>query len=68
MNLDFKLAMEKLAVVGQENVKLRDCSEVIPLPVTEKPRPAHFPAGTSIEDLEIVVGVERSVTRVPELI
>ncbi|KAH9994916.1 manganese peroxidase 3 [Russula compacta] len=48
---DFRAAMAKLAILGQDREKLTDCSEVIPVP---KPRigKAHLPAGSSPEQIE----------------
>ena len=37
---NFKAAMAKLAVVGQNVNKLVDCSEVIPIPVPAVKKPA----------------------------
>ena len=51
MASEFKKAMAKLAVLGQDVSKMVDCSELIPKP---KPLtvPARFPAGFSISDVE----------------
>jgi len=56
MMTNFKNAMAKLAVVGQNTAELVDCSEVIPTPVPPVAKPATFPAGTGPEDLEQVCG------------
>ncbi|THU92899.1 manganese peroxidase 3 [Dendrothele bispora CBS 962.96] len=51
MQSEFKAAMLKLSLVGQDKRRLIDCSEVIPVPkaVTNKP---HLPAGSSLRDVE----------------
>uniref|UniRef100_A0A0W0FW77 Peroxidase n=1 Tax=Moniliophthora roreri TaxID=221103 RepID=A0A0W0FW77_MONRR len=47
----FKAAMKKLALLGQNQNELIDCSEVIPVPkpVTDSP---HLPAGLNQNDIE----------------
>ncbi|KAK7472919.1 fungal class II heme-containing peroxidase [Stygiomarasmius scandens] len=47
----FKAAMLKLSLLGQDQSKLVDCSEVIPMtrPVTGR---AHLPAGSTMNDVE----------------
>ncbi|KAJ6542959.1 manganese peroxidase 3 [Mycena capillaripes] len=51
MQTEFRAAMAKLAVIGQNTAKMVDCSDVIPIPkpVTGK---AHLPAGKSMADIE----------------
>ncbi|THU84144.1 manganese dependent peroxidase 1 [Dendrothele bispora CBS 962.96] len=51
MQSEFKAAMLKLSLLGQNQRNLVDCSEVIPVPraVTDKP---HLPAGSSLRDVE----------------
>ncbi|KAJ6577683.1 manganese peroxidase 3 [Mycena capillaripes] len=48
---EFRAAMAKLAVIGQNTKNLIDCSDVIPVPkaVTGK---AHLPAGKTMSDIE----------------
>ncbi|KAI0318309.1 manganese peroxidase 2 [Amylostereum chailletii] len=55
MVAQFKSAMSKLAVLGQDVSSMVDCSEVIPIPppVTGS---AHFPAGLSNADIEQACG------------
>ncbi|KAJ7819440.1 manganese peroxidase 3 [Mycena olivaceomarginata] len=51
MQSEFRAAMAKMAVIGQNTAKMVDCSDVIPIPkpVTGK---AHLPAGKSMADIE----------------
>lgn len=52
MRQQFKLAFEKLALVGQDTSSFIDCSEVIPAQAPEVTKPATFPAGKSNADVE----------------
>ena len=52
MTANFKAAMEKLAVVGQNTRKLIDCSEAVPAAKPAVNKPATFPAGTGPQDLQ----------------
>ncbi|KAF7359876.1 Peroxidase [Mycena venus] len=51
MQNQFKAAMAKMAILGQNKANLVDCSDVIPVPkgVTTKP---HLPAGKTMDDIE----------------
>ncbi|KAF7348922.1 Peroxidase [Mycena venus] len=51
LQTEFRAAMAKMAVIGQNTAKMIDCSDVIPVPkpVTGK---AHLPAGKSMADIE----------------
>nr|UDP83129.1 manganese peroxidase 2 [Cyathus bulleri]UES62902.1 manganese peroxidase 2 [Cyathus bulleri] len=51
MQADFKAAMLKLSVLGQNQANMIDCSEVIPVPkaLTTKP---HLPAGFNMNQIE----------------
>lgn len=51
MASEFKAAMRKLSLLGQDERKLIDCSEVIPntKAVTGSP---HLPAGKSMRDIQ----------------
>ncbi|KAK7052089.1 peroxidase [Favolaschia claudopus] len=51
MQNEFKAAMAKLAVIGQDSSKLVDCSDVIPVPKPVVGTP-HLPAGASMKDIE----------------
>jgi hypothetical protein len=51
MQSEFKAAMAKLAVIGQDVSKLIDCSDVIPVPKPVVGTP-HLPAGLSMNDIE----------------
>ncbi|KAJ7182854.1 manganese-dependent peroxidase [Mycena crocata] len=51
MQSEFKAAMKKLAVIGQDVSKLIDCSDVIPVPKPVVGTP-HLPAGSSMNDIE----------------
>jgi manganese peroxidase len=51
MQSEFKAAMAKLAVIGQDRSKLIDCSDVIPVPKPVVGTP-HLPAGHSMADIE----------------
>nr|AFR44747.1 manganese peroxidase 2 [Volvariella volvacea] len=51
MAADFRAAMSKLAILGQDRTKLIDCSEVIPSTKTVSTRP-HLPAGQTESDVE----------------
>ncbi|KAL0946431.1 hypothetical protein HGRIS_012654 [Hohenbuehelia grisea] len=52
MALKFKVAMEKLAVLGQNVGSLTDCSEVIPIPSISLTLPK-LPPGKTLADLEL---------------
>ncbi|TDL25715.1 manganese peroxidase 3 [Rickenella mellea] len=52
MMANFKLAMAKLAVVGQNVFKLIDCSEAVPVPQPPNGKRATFPAGKTRADLQ----------------
>ncbi|KAK0212397.1 manganese peroxidase 1 precursor [Desarmillaria ectypa] len=52
MQTDFKAAMLKLSVLGQDVSKMVDCSEVIPVPLAASAHAAHLPAGLSMNDIE----------------
>jgi len=52
MSWRFKVAMEKLAVVGQNTRHLIDCSEAVPAALPAVNKPATFPAGTSVKNIE----------------
>jgi len=54
---DFRKAMAKLAVLGQNTSQLVDCSEVIPdpIPLPEENSQSVFPAGFSNADVEQAV-------------
>jgi hypothetical protein len=62
MNIAFKAAMSKLAVLGQDTSKMVDCSDVIPVPA---PLPAgagpHLPPGMTMKDIEAAVSVAELV-------
>ncbi|KAJ7463273.1 manganese peroxidase 3 [Mycena latifolia] len=51
MQTEFRAAMAKLAVIGQNTAHMVDCSDVIPVP---KPviGKAHLPAGATMNDIE----------------
>ncbi|EJD02558.1 manganese peroxidase 2 [Fomitiporia mediterranea MF3/22] len=49
---NFRSAMMKLAVIGQDTNSLVDCSEVIPAPLPPVNKPASFPAGTDQTDVQ----------------
>ncbi|KAJ7108198.1 Mn peroxidase MNP3 [Mycena epipterygia] len=51
MQTEFKAAMAKLAVIGQNPAKMIDCSDVIPVPKPVVGKP-HLPAGLSMADIE----------------
>lgn len=51
MASEFKAAMLKLSVLGQDRSKLIDCSEVIPVPKPVSDTP-HLPAGLNMNDIE----------------
>jgi len=53
MASNFKNAMAKLAVTGQDTSKLIDCSEAVPAPRAAAPKAATFPAGFSAADLQL---------------
>jgi len=52
MTSSFKAAMQKLALVGQNAANMIDCSEAVPKPLPAVNKPATFPAGKSIADVE----------------
>nr|AVJ41188.1 manganese peroxidase [Irpex lacteus] len=49
---NFKAAFKKLSILGHDERRLIDCSEVIPEPPNVKVKPATFPAGLSNKDVE----------------
>ncbi|KXN90156.1 Versatile peroxidase VPL1 [Leucoagaricus sp. SymC.cos] len=51
MASEFKAAMLKLSLLGQDRSKMVDCSEVIPTPPRISNTP-HLPAGQSMNDIE----------------
>ena len=51
MQSAFKAAMKKLSLVGQNELSLVDCSEVI-LPAARVNDSPHFPHGTSEKDVD----------------
>lgn len=54
MSADFKAAMTKLSLLGQDITKMTDCSDVIPVPQQIVPRP-HFPSGHGLVDIQSAV-------------
>ncbi|KAI5116828.1 hypothetical protein M0805_006240 [Coniferiporia weirii] len=52
MNENFRTAMMKLSVVGQNTRELVDCSELIPQPKAAVKLHATFPAGTSRNEIQ----------------
>jgi len=48
---DFRAAMARLAVIGQNTDDLIDCTEAVPMPKAFK-KAAFFPAGLSIKDVD----------------
>ncbi|TDL20863.1 manganese peroxidase 2 [Rickenella mellea] len=52
MMSNFKSAMEKMALIGQDSSNFIDCSEAVPDPIAPNGKDATFPAGTGPEDLE----------------
>lgn len=54
MQTEFKAAMLKLSLLGQNKADLIDCSEVIPIPPSLKTS-AHLPAGHKMSDVEQAV-------------
>ncbi|KAL5523463.1 hypothetical protein ACEPAG_7636 [Sanghuangporus baumii] len=54
MMVNFRSAMAKLAVVGQDIKKLVDCSDIIPQPTVLLNKRATLPAGKTIADIEQV--------------
>jgi hypothetical protein len=62
MQTSFKAAMHKLALLGQDESQLIDCSEVIPVPPPLAGKP-HLPAGLNQNDIEQAVSnVQSAVT------
>ncbi|KAJ7093358.1 heme peroxidase [Mycena belliarum] len=51
MQSEFRAAMSKLALIGQDRAKMVDCSDVIPVPKPVVGTP-HLPAGASMADIE----------------
>ncbi|KAF7349708.1 Peroxidase [Mycena sanguinolenta] len=51
LQTEFRAAMAKMAIIGQNRAKMIDCSDVIPIP---KPviGKAHLPAGKTMDDIE----------------
>jgi hypothetical protein len=66
MQSEFKAAMAKLAVIGQDVSKLIDCSDVIPVPKPVVGTP-HLPAGLSMNDIEQAVRYMDILTNVTRL-
>lgn len=54
MQSAFKAAMLKLSLLGQNQAKMVDCSEVIPTPASLKTTP-HLPAGMKMSNIEQAV-------------
>ncbi|KAL5528768.1 GP1_9 [Sanghuangporus sanghuang] len=54
MMVNFRRALAKLAVVGQDVKKLVDCSDIIPQPTVLLNKRATLPAGKTIADIEQV--------------
>ncbi|KAK0459170.1 manganese peroxidase 1 precursor [Desarmillaria tabescens] len=52
MQTQFKAAMLKLSVLGQDVSQMVDCSEVIPAPLAASVHGAHLPAGLNMNDIE----------------
>ncbi|KAG7443421.1 manganase peroxidase [Guyanagaster necrorhizus] len=52
MQADFKAAMLKLSVTGQDVSQMVDCTEVIPIPLAAVAQNAHLPAGLDMNDIE----------------
>ncbi|TDL25932.1 manganese peroxidase 2 [Rickenella mellea] len=52
MESNFRNAMAKMAVTGQNVNRLIDCSEAVPVPVPAVRKPATFPAGFGPEDVQ----------------
>jgi len=50
---NFKAAMEKLAVTGQNTARLIDCSEAVPAQAPPVTKAATFPAGSGPQDLQL---------------
>lgn len=59
MQTEFRAAMAKLAVIGQNPAKMIDCSDVIPVPKPVVGKP-HLPAGLSMADIEQAVSLPLS--------
>ncbi|KAG6901056.1 Versatile peroxidase vpl1, partial [Termitomyces sp. Mi166 len=51
MQSEFAAAFLKMSLLGQNQAKMVDCSEVLPIPLKLKPNP-HLPAGKSMDDIE----------------
>lgn len=54
MQSSFKAAMLKLSLLGQDQSKMVDCSDVIPVPASVTTSP-HLPAGMTQNDIEQAV-------------
>ncbi|TDL19682.1 manganese peroxidase 3 [Rickenella mellea] len=52
MQKNFRTAMAKMAITGQDRRRLYDCSEAIPQPKSFIKKSASFPAGTNAKDLQ----------------
>ncbi|KAK0205753.1 manganese peroxidase 1 precursor [Desarmillaria ectypa] len=52
MQTDFKAAMLKLSLLGQDVSQMVDCTEVIPIPLAAVAKSAHLPAGLVMNDIE----------------
>ncbi|KAJ7112489.1 manganese peroxidase 1 [Mycena epipterygia] len=62
LNFRFGAAMAKMALLGQNQRTLQDCSVVIPVPTLPKPGNAKLPAGKTALDLELSA-VRSSIVR-----
>ncbi|KAJ7155167.1 putative versatile peroxidase [Mycena filopes] len=51
MQTEFRAAMSKMALIGQNRAKMVDCSDVIPVPKPVVGK-AHLPAGKTMADIE----------------
>lgn len=58
----FKAAFKKMAVLGHNINDLIDCSEVIPVPKNVAVKPAHLPAGNTLNDIEQAVSFLESLS------
>jgi hypothetical protein len=54
MQNDFKAAMLKMSIIGQNRANMVDCSDVIPQPPPLNNKP-HLPAGLSMGNIEQAV-------------
>lgn len=53
---EFKAAMAKLQILGQNTHRLIDCSDVVPVPASFA-GPIKFPASFSNKDLQLAVSI-----------